>query len=122
MAADMKELRERIDGIDSKLLKLYEERMDVVRQIGQYKIENGLPVYDAAREDAKLDEVFASVSNREYADGAAQLFVTLMQASRELQENMMGIADDGYDDFNWDGEPLELNLEMLQNIGDGDAK
>ncbi len=122
MAADMKELRERIDGIDSKLLKLYEERMDVVRQIGQYKIENGLPVYDAAREDAKLDEVFASVSNREYADGAAQLFITLMQASRELQENMMGIADDGYDDFNWDGEPLELNLEMLQNIGDGDAK
>lgn len=122
MAADMKELRERVDGIDSKLLKLYEERMDVVRQIGQYKIENGLPVYDAAREDAKLDEVFASVSNREYADGAAQLFVTLMQASRELQENMMGIADDGYDDFNWDGEPLELNLEMLQNIGDGDAK
>ena len=122
MAADMKELRERIDGIDSKLLKLYEERMDVVRQIGQYKIENGLPVYDAAREDAKLDEVFASVSNREYADGAAQLFITLMQASRELQENMMGIADDGYDDFNWDGEPLELNLEMLQNIGDSDAK
>ena len=118
MADDIKKLRSDIDRIDSELLRLYEERMDVVRSIAKYKMENNLPVYDAAREDAKLEDVFASVKNREYADGAAQLFITLMQASREMQENMMGLADDGYDDFNWDGEPLELNLEILSNIGD----
>ena len=121
MADDMKKLREKIDEIDSKLLALYEERMDVVRMIAKYKSENNLPVYDAKREDAKLDDVFASVKNKQYADGAAQLFITLMQASREMQEEMMGLSDDGYDDFNWDGEPLELNLEMLNNFGEGDA-
>lgn len=115
MAADMKKLREQIDEIDAQILKLYEERMDVVSEIGKYKIENNLPVYDAAREDAKLEEVFASVSNKKYADGAAQLFITLMQTSREMQEDMAGLGDYDYDDFNWDGEPVELSLEILGN-------
>ena len=115
MAADMKKLREQIDKIDAQILKLYEERMDVVSEIGKYKIENNLPVYDAAREDAKLEEVFASVSNKKYADGAAQLFITLMQTSREMQEDMAGLGDYDYDDFNGDGEPVELSLEILGN-------
>lgn len=116
MAQDMKDYRKKIDEIDSQLLKLYEERMDVVAKIGKYKMENNLPVFDAAREDAKLDEVFASVKNKKYADGAAQLFITLMQASKELQEEILGIADNGFDDvddFDWDGEPVELNLDVL---------
>lgn len=121
MAEDIKKLREQIDEIDSNLLSLYEKRMDVVRSIAKYKMENNIPVYDAKREDEKLDDVFASVKNKHYADGAAQLFITLMQASREMQEEMMGVSDDGYDDFNWDGEPLELNLEILGNIGEEDA-
>ncbi|MCR5474126.1 MAG: chorismate mutase [Lachnospiraceae bacterium] len=112
MAEDMKKLRKKIDEIDDKILKLYEERMDVVRSIGRYKMENSLPVYDAAREDAKLEEVFAKVKNKEYADGAAQLFITLMQASREMQEEMMGVSYDGYDDFNWDGEPVGIELDL----------
>ena len=121
MAADIKKLREKIDSIDSQLLRLYEERMDVVREIGEYKKENNLPVYDAAREDAKLDEVFASVSNKEYADGAAQLFITLMQASKEIQEDLIfGRADDDFDDFNWDGEPVELRLDILDGGGVSD--
>ena len=102
MAADMKKLRNMIDKIDDQILKLYEERMDVVRAIGEYKMENSLPVYDASREDAKLEKVFANVSNKDYADGAAQLFITLMQASRELQEEMAGLDDSEYDDFNGD--------------------
>ncbi len=110
MAADMKKLREQIDAIDTKILKLYEERMDVVRAIGEYKMENNLPFYDAAREDAKLEKVFEDVSNKQYADGAAQLFITLMQAGREMEEELAGVTDDGYDDFNWDGEAVTIDL------------
>ncbi len=122
---DIKELRKMIDKIDSQILKLYEERMDVVRRIGRYKIENDLPVYDAAREDAKLAEVFASVKNAEYADGAAQLFITLMEAAKDLELGAGEIPDawseDDFDDFNWDGEPIELNLEILSKGRDEDA-
>ncbi|MCR5672141.1 MAG: chorismate mutase [Lachnospiraceae bacterium] len=119
MATDMKKLRAQIDEIDAHILRLYEERMDIVRAIGQYKKENSLPVYDAAREDEKLEKVFEDVSNKEYADGAAQLFITLMQASREMQEDMLtGGLDDDFDDFNWDGEPVEISLEILGERSD----
>ncbi len=115
----MKKLRAQIDEIDAHILRLYEERMDIVRAIGQYKKENSLPVYDAAREDEKLEKVFEDVSNKEYADGAAQLFITLMQASREMQEDMLtGGLDDDFDDFNWDGEPVEISLEILGERSD----
>ncbi len=110
MAADMKKLREQIDAIDSQILKLYEERMDVVKAIGEYKMENNLPFYDAAREDAKLEKVFEDVVNKQYADGAAQLFITLMQAGREMEEELAGYVDDEYDDFNWDGEAVTIDL------------
>ena len=45
-----------------------------------------------------------------------------MQASREMQEDMMGLSDDGYDDFNWDGEPVGIELEIIRNGGDDDAQ
>ncbi|MBO4265938.1 MAG: chorismate mutase [Lachnospiraceae bacterium] len=117
MAEDIKKLREQIDRIDAKILKLYEERMDVARKIGQYKIDNDLPIYDAAREDEKLEKIFEAVGNEDYADGAAQLFITLMQVSREIQEEMSGMEDD----FDWSGEPVEINLESLGGFG-SDAK
>ncbi len=122
MAADIKKLRDRIDSIDEQILKLYEERMDVAADIGRYKLENNLPIYDPDREDEKLEDILAAVSNREYADGAAQLFITLMQTSREMQEDMAGLEDDDYDDFNWDGEPIEIRLEAVGNDADEDTQ
>lgn len=111
-------LREKIDKIDEKILKLYEERMTICEKIGEYKKANGIPAYDEDREAEKLDKVFAAVENKKYEDGAAQLFLCLMQASTEMQE-MMILGEDYYDDldseeeiddFNWDGIPVEINL------------
>ena len=35
---DLGQLRERIDDIDKQIVSLYEERMDVSRQVAEYKI------------------------------------------------------------------------------------
>ena len=51
---DLNELRGRIDSIDEQIIRLYEERMDVCRQVAEYKIENGKKVYDRVREEEKL--------------------------------------------------------------------
>lgn len=124
--SDMKKLREKIDKIDSQILKLYEERMGVCEEIGQYKKDNGLPAYDEERENQKLDDVLSSISKKKYADGAAQLFLTLMQVSTEMQEAMIFgedyfedfddiASEEDFDDFNWDGEPIELKLSFDEN-------
>ena len=54
--------RARINEIDAQIAPLFEERMRAVEDVIAYKLENGLPVFDAAREDALavLDEVSAA--------------------------------------------------------------
>ena len=36
---DLAKLREQIDGIDARIVELYEERMEVCRQVAEYKID-----------------------------------------------------------------------------------
>ena len=117
----IKEYRKKIDEIDAKLLALYKERMAVCEKIGEYKKQKGLAAYDEKRENEKLEDILSKVEDVKYADGAAQLFLTLMQASTEMQEHII-LGDDYYDydavtdgedfDFDWDGEPVALDLEL----------
>ena len=44
--ASLEELRKRLDEIDSQIVNLYEERMNVCGQVGEYKIETGKKVFD----------------------------------------------------------------------------
>ncbi|EHO52027.1 hypothetical protein HMPREF9099_01563, partial [Lachnospiraceae bacterium oral taxon 082 str. F0431] len=41
---ELENLRERIDTIDKELITLFEERMNVVNDIAEYKINNNLPI------------------------------------------------------------------------------
>ena len=43
---DLLELRQQIDVIDSQIVDLYEKRMDVSRQVAEYKISTGKKVFD----------------------------------------------------------------------------
>ena len=54
---NMDELRGQIDAIDSQLVELYKQRLDVADRIGAYKRENGLPIYDSERERRLLNKV-----------------------------------------------------------------
>lgn len=47
---DIKELREKINGIDNQISKLFLKRMELVRGVAEYKRDNNLPILDAARE------------------------------------------------------------------------
>lgn len=50
------ELRHRIDRIDGSILELLSRRMEIARSIGQYKIDNGMPILQAARYDEILEK------------------------------------------------------------------
>jgi len=45
----LEDLRDRIDSLDEKLLQLLSERMSVARNIGQYKKENNMTVFQVER-------------------------------------------------------------------------
>jgi chorismate mutase/prephenate dehydratase len=81
---DIKEIRARIDQVDDELVRLYGERMDLVREIGRYKRENGLAVLDTERERNLLNRV-GDRAGEENGNGVRALFGFLMAQSRTAQ-------------------------------------
>ena len=82
---DINELRMQIDAIDDQLVKLFVARMAVSEKIGAYKRANGLPVLDAAREEAKLQDI-AAKSGPEMAGYTCALYNKLFELSRLYQK------------------------------------
>ena len=85
MTNQLETLRQEIDSIDAQIFDLFEQRIAVTKQIGAYKKEQDLAVLDFSREDAKRDQVKASVSN-ELESYALELLEVLMNAAKAVQE------------------------------------
>lgn len=60
---DLGEIRQQIDQVDSGIVALYEQRMDLCRQVAEYKINTGKKVFDRQREQEKLEKVKALTHN-----------------------------------------------------------
>ena len=85
---DLNELRSRIDDIDSEILKLFSQRMDVCRAVAEYKKEHDLPVMQGNRERQVIERVRAN-SPDDLKDGAAMLFQNIMDISKCIQNMEM---------------------------------
>ncbi len=86
---DLSVLRERIDEIDSRIVELYEDRMDICKQVAEYKIETGKKVFDRQREQEKLAKVKSLTHNDFNSHGVEELFEQIMSMSRKLQYRML---------------------------------
>ena len=84
MRMDIRELREQIDRIDSEIVRLYGERMETTRRIGQYKKAHNLPVSDTEREREVLNRA-GEAAGAENENGVRALFALLMSQSRTNQ-------------------------------------
>ncbi len=87
--ADLQELRKQLDGIDSRIVKLYEERMDVCKQVAEFKIGTGKKVFDKQREQEKITAVKSLTHNEFNSRGVEELFEQIMSMSRKLQYQML---------------------------------
>ncbi len=79
------ELRVKIDTIDDALLKLYNERMEVVHQVGEVKNTTGAPIYRPEREQAILNRL-KSQNEGKLTDAAIDaLFLEMFAVARNLE-------------------------------------
>jgi len=92
---DLGELRQQIDGIDRQIVELYEQRMELCRQVGEFKIGAGKKVYDRAREEEKLRAVRAMAHGAFNEQGVEELFEQIMSVSRKLQYQLMARNGEG---------------------------
>lgn len=86
---DLLELRKQIDAIDKNIVSLYEQRMEISKQVAEYKIETGKKVFDKEREEQKIATVKALTHNDFNSHGIEELFEQIMSMSRKLQYQML---------------------------------
>lgn len=86
---DLLEIRKDIDTIDRQIVELYEKRMDLTTQVADFKISTGKAVFDAKREDSKLDAVAAMAHSDFTSHGARELFEHIMSMSRKKQYQLL---------------------------------
>ena len=86
---DLLELRDQIDKIDREIVRLFEDRMEICRQVAEYKIANGKKVLDRDRELEKLEVLGGLAHNDFNRHGVKELFQQIMSMSRKLQYQLL---------------------------------
>ena len=82
---DINELRKKIDAIDDKMIPLFESRMDVAKQVAEYKRAAGAGVLQSGREKEVLDLAVARLKDKSYANEALDFMTAVMDLSKEVQ-------------------------------------
>lgn len=79
------ELRVKIDKIDDALLELYNERMELVHQVGEVKQTTGAPIYRPEREQAILSRLKQNNRGKLTDEAIEALFLEMFAVARNLE-------------------------------------
>ncbi|HIQ73637.1 MAG TPA: prephenate dehydratase [Candidatus Cottocaccamicrobium excrementipullorum] len=109
---DLQEIRKEIDQVDSQLAQLMEERMGLSAQVAEYKMETGMPVFDAEREKAKLSAVRAMAKTPFGEIALEEMFKQMMTISRRYQYQKLGSF----------GKTAESRFHLVENLPTAGAK
>jgi len=85
----LEELRPEIDKIDKELTRLFEARMDLAREVGEYKKAHNIDILNSKREEEVLKKNISNIKNEDYKAFGEEFFTKLMELSRGLQENII---------------------------------
>ncbi len=88
----LEESRAAIDAVDRQIVRLFEERMTISRDVAQCKIASGLPVLDRSREERVLDSRVAMLNDPCWAESVRSLYEAIMAISRAEQERLLQSA------------------------------
>ena len=94
---DLQEIRGQLDEIDTRLVELFEKRMELCGQVAEFKIGTGKAVYDGQREKQKLAAVAAMAHSEFNRKGVHELFSQIMTISRRLQYRLLAEHGKGGD-------------------------
>ena len=63
--SDLDDYRIKINKIDDEMSKLFVERMEVSKDIADYKLKHALPIYDENREKEVIEYICEGLTNGE---------------------------------------------------------
>ena len=81
------EARLKINAIDEKMVKLFEERMAAVLDVLKYKKEHNLAVFDSKREEEKIKKNVELLSDSNLKEYYLEFFKAVLSSSEKYQED-----------------------------------
>lgn len=100
---NLNEIRTQIDKMDRELLALFQNRMNLCRDVAAYKKANHLPIFQEEREKQILDKM-EELAEDDMKSGAKALFTVIMDISKQMQRQMISSDEEAhefaYPDFN----------------------
>jgi len=87
--SDLDKARQAINDTDREIVRLFEQRMDAVRQVAEYKKEHGIPVVDTAREEHIVRKNAALVENEDYRSYYVSFLRSAMELSKDYQHRLL---------------------------------
>ena len=84
----LEELRKEINSCDEEMIKLFKKRMDAVREVILYKIENNLDILDLKREEEIIKRNLAILNNSELEKYYIEVFNSILSSSKEYQADI----------------------------------
>ncbi len=85
---DIQDYRQEIDKIDEELVRLFNKRMDVIKEVAEFKKESKTPLYDGERERQLIAKA-AELSEQDTELYTRILFSTLTNVSRAYQSRVL---------------------------------
>lgn len=85
---ELKRCREKIDTIDLEILRLFEERMHIVKDVAYIKKANGIGICDSSRED-ELIAAIKNMSEDRLSEYDKALFEKIMELSKLYQSRCL---------------------------------
>lgn len=104
---DLTECREKIDSIDEKIANLFLERMDVSKDVAEYKKSSEKGVYDKKREKEKIEKLIKVTEDDFTKEAVRELFGQIMSISRKLQYRLI------------DAYSQDMGFKMIRELSAG---
>ncbi len=109
---DLLKIRDQLDRIDREIVRLFEERMELVNDVAEFKITTGKQVFDKEREQAKIAAVRKQARGEFNQQAAEEIFTQLMTISRRFQYRLL----------EQHGQKADLGFKQIDRIPVADAQ
>ena len=110
------EIRADINECDAQLRRAFMRRMGLAREVAEYKRQNSLPVFDAAREREVIERNAGELKDSELIPYYRDFLKSNMAISRRYQKKLLSDSSAIYADIGEDGYYVHVGNGLLEGI------
>ncbi len=89
MKNKLEEARLLINEIDKQLIDLYIKRMQAVKMVAEYKLENNIPVLDDSREAFLKEKNLRELNDADLERYYLEFFEGVLESSKDYQKKLI---------------------------------